>query len=74
MESALLGGKLNIEGFSASFEAAHFSVLYCTLNHSSCSSLNTESDFPAYIGTGYSDTPLTVTILTVPKWPNIYKR
>ena len=32
------------------------------------------TDFPAYSDTGYSDTPVTVTVLTVPKWPFIYKK
>ena len=31
------------------------------------------TDFPAYSDTGYSDTPLSVTFLTCPKWPVIYK-
>ena len=31
------------------------------------------TDFPAYRDTGYSDTPLTVTVLTFPKWPFIYQ-
>ena len=31
-------------------------------------------DFPAYSDTVYSDTPLTVTVLTVPNWPSIYKK
>ena len=29
------------------------------------------TDFPAYSDTGYSDTPLAVTVLTCPKWPTI---
>ena len=32
------------------------------------------TDFPAYSDTGYSDTPLTVTVLTVPNWSFIYKK
>ena len=30
--------------------------------------INHGTDFPAYSDTGYSDTPLTVTFLTGPKW------
>ena len=30
------------------------------------------ADFPAYSDTGYSDTPLTMTVLTCHKWPVIY--
>ena len=32
------------------------------------------TDFPAYSDTVYSDTPLTVTVLTVPNWPFLYKK
>ena len=33
-----------------------------------------DTDFPAYSDTVYSDTPLTVTVLTVPNWPFVYKK
>ena len=32
------------------------------------------TDFPAYSDTGYSDTPVTVTVLACPKWPFIYQK
>ena len=32
-----------------------------------------DMDFPAYSDTGYSDTPITVTVLTVPNWPFIHQ-
>ena len=35
---------------------------------------NHNTDFPAYSDTGYIDTPVTVTVLTVPNWPFIYKQ
>ena len=31
-------------------------------------------DFPAYSDTGYSDTPVRVTVLTDPKWPSIHQK
>ena len=32
------------------------------------------TDIPAYSDTGYSDTSLTVTVLTFPKWPIVYEK
>ena len=32
------------------------------------------TDFPAYSDTGNSDTPVTVTGLTVPNWPFMYQK
>ena len=32
------------------------------------------TDFPAYSDTVFSDTPLTVTVLTVPNWSFLYKK
>ena len=32
------------------------------------------TDFPAYSDTGYSDNPVTVTVLTCPKWPLMYEK
>ena len=33
-----------------------------------------QTDFPAYSGIGYSDTPVTVTVLTVLNWSFMYKK
>ena len=36
--------------------------------------MNDITDIPAYSDTVYSDTPPTVTVLTDPNWPFLYKK
>ena len=36
--------------------------------------LKDNTDFPAYSDTGNSETPVTVTVLSCPNWPFIYKK